>query len=73
VVATWQAQLNTAPKAHQKSTTQAHLATTNLLACWHTGHHLPLEGSNTTRLQLQTYLRDADKQDWMLKEEHQNY
>jgi hypothetical protein len=29
-----------------------------------TSHHLPQEGSNTTRHWLQTYQGDADKQDW---------
>jgi hypothetical protein len=49
-------------------TPQALQAATNLPASWHTSHHPPQEGSNTTRHQLQTCLWDADKQDWMLKE-----
>jgi hypothetical protein len=58
----------TRPWPCQSSALQAHQATAYLLAHRHTGHHLPQEGSNTTRCRLQTCLEDTDKQDWMLKE-----
>jgi hypothetical protein len=51
--------------AHQAPTQQARLTTTSWyttcpLVCWHTSRH-PKEGSNNTRLWLQTCLGDADK------------
>jgi hypothetical protein len=64
VFALWTCQAFAPPGCHPTTRQTA----TRPPACQHSAHHLPQQGSNTTRHQLQTCLGDADKQDWMLKE-----